>query len=101
MVRDGAVVAALALVAVGAWKLRVIAPATVAFDFLKNADFYTQIYPMSHRAAEWIRAGVVPLWNLSSAASTAVTPDPPSRPCPESPARVAGSVRVSSSRAAR
>lgn len=52
-----------ALVALADWKARIMAPATVAFDLLTNVDFYTQIYPMSHRAAEWIRDGVLPLWN--------------------------------------
>src|ERR1043165_6941147 len=45
--RDVAVVVAFALAALGVWRLRIIAPAHVAFDFLANADFYTQIYPMS------------------------------------------------------
>ncbi len=57
------VVVCFALVALVDWKTRIMAPATVAFDVLMNVDFYTQIYPMSHRAAEWIREGVLPLWN--------------------------------------
>jgi hypothetical protein len=62
--RELAIVAVgFALVALAEWKTRIMAPATVAFNMLVNVDFYTQIYPMSHRAAEWIRNGVLPLWN--------------------------------------
>ena len=45
------------------WKFRIIDPATQPFDVLANQDFFTQIYPMSLRAAAWLREGAIPLWN--------------------------------------
>jgi hypothetical protein len=60
---DVVIALAVAALAVLVWKLRIIDPATVEYHILANQDFFTQIYPMSHRAAEWIRAGTLPLWN--------------------------------------
>jgi len=60
---DLAITAALAVVAVVFWKLRIVDPATTPFEIFGNADFYLYIYPMAHRAAAWLRSGVVPLWN--------------------------------------
>ncbi|MCC6763040.1 MAG: YfhO family protein [Deltaproteobacteria bacterium] len=57
-----------ALITAGAamfWYFRIIRPAwdhPFAPGF-GNADFFMQIYPMSFRAAAWIRDGVFPLWN--------------------------------------
>ncbi len=63
---DGAGAAALiALGAVAFWWFRIILPAygqPFAAN-LGNVDFFTQIYPMSFRAAAWIADGVFPLWN--------------------------------------
>ncbi|MCC6847859.1 MAG: YfhO family protein [Deltaproteobacteria bacterium] len=61
-------VGAFGLIAAGAaafWWFRIIRP---AWDHpfvpgFGNADFFMQIYPMSFRAAAWIRDGVFPLWN--------------------------------------
>lgn len=44
------------------WRLRIIAPASEVMMW-SGGDLYAQIYPMAYRAAEWIRAGQVPLWN--------------------------------------
>lgn len=55
--------AVIAVVAVLVWYFRVIRPAHIHFDLLSNADFFTQIYPMWLRTAEWWRDGVLPLWN--------------------------------------
>ena len=59
---------AAALIALGVvafWYDRIILPpktSPFASDF-GNLDFYTQILPMSARGAEWIRQGILPLWN--------------------------------------
>lgn len=59
---------AAALIALGVvafWYDRVILPPKTApfiSDF-GNLDFYTQILPMSARGADWIRQGILPLWN--------------------------------------
>ena len=47
------------------WKLRIIDTATVPFrgDSVVAADFYCEIYPGRKLAAEWIRQGILPLWN--------------------------------------
>ena len=49
---DWVVVATLGILAVVFWKYRIVDPATKPFHYLQNADFYLQIYPMAHRAAE-------------------------------------------------
>jgi hypothetical protein len=60
-IRDWGIIAALALVVVLFWRLRLIAPAT-QLQFA-SGDFFTQHYPMADLAAEWMRAGSIPLWN--------------------------------------
>jgi len=60
---DTAIAIALVLAGIVVWKLRMLDPASVAYRPLGNADFYLQIYPMAHRAADWLRHGVLPLWN--------------------------------------
>jgi hypothetical protein len=57
-IRDWVVVAALFTGAVGFWYFRLILPATDP-----GGDLYEQIYPMTFRAAQWARAGYLPLWN--------------------------------------
>ncbi|MBI1816115.1 MAG: YfhO family protein [Deltaproteobacteria bacterium] len=59
---DGGFALALAAVVLAFWRLRIIAPATEVM-FGASDDPYTQVYPMAHRAAEWIQAGLLPLWN--------------------------------------
>ncbi len=66
---DAGVLAALAVTAVAFWKWRLITPAAIlvaspsTFANTGNGDFFTQTYPMWHRAAQWIFAGELPLWN--------------------------------------
>src|SRR5262245_8363754 len=60
---DRLVVAGLVVLGVAFWYLRIIQPATVGYELMANKDFYTQIYPMSYRAAQWLRSGTFPLWN--------------------------------------
>lgn len=60
-IRDWVIIAALALVAVLFWRLRLIAPATQLQ--LASLDLFTEHYPMGDLAAEWMRAGSIPLWN--------------------------------------
>jgi hypothetical protein len=55
--------AVIAAIAVLAWYFRVLRPAHIPFSLMGNSDFFTQIYPMWWRIAEWWRAGVLPLWN--------------------------------------
>lgn len=46
------------------WKWRIIDSAFEPYrGGIPAADFFLQIYPMAHRAAEWIRAGILPIWN--------------------------------------
>jgi hypothetical protein len=62
-VPDALALAAVVVTAIAAWYFRIILPAHVPFDLFSNSDFFTQIYPMWHRTSEWLRAGVLPLWN--------------------------------------
>lgn len=55
------IVAGLSLAAVLVWYTRLIAPAVS--DPFFTADIFLYTYPMWMRAAEWMRAGVFPLWN--------------------------------------
>lgn len=61
--RDVLVVAALGGVALAVWWFRIWGTASTKYSSLANGDFFTQIYPMSHRAAEVLRSGSLPLWN--------------------------------------
>jgi hypothetical protein len=64
VVQHAAPTALLVFSALLVWKLRIIDPAVLpARGMNASGDLYTQIYPVVHRAAEWIRAGTVPLWN--------------------------------------
>ncbi len=55
----------IAVAAVAFWHARIIAPPwKVPFAAtLGNLDFFSQIFPMSALGADWIRHGVLPLWN--------------------------------------
>jgi Bacterial membrane protein YfhO len=52
---------ALLIAAAFFWLLRIIEPATT-YEF-GSLDYFRYFYPMSHRAAEWMLHGVLPLWN--------------------------------------
>jgi len=56
-------VVALAALAVFVWRFRILGPAHTPYGAFANGDFYTQIHPMSYRAAAWMRHGKLPLWN--------------------------------------
>lgn len=60
---DTGIALGLATIAVLFWQLRIIAPAKEGSGFVTSADLFTQIYPMWYRAADWMRAGTLPLWN--------------------------------------
>jgi hypothetical protein len=52
----------LVAIAVAFWWFRISASAT-EYHFMASGDSYAQTYPMMHRAAQWMRAGHIPLWN--------------------------------------
>ena len=60
-VRDWLIAAGFAAVAVLFWRLRLIAPATQVH--FVSGDLFVEHYPMAVLAAEWMRAGSIPLWN--------------------------------------
>src|SRR6185503_18370087 len=61
---DLAIITAVVTAEVGLWKFRIIDLAVWPYRLLSpNGDLYTQIYPMSLRASEWIGSGQLPLWN--------------------------------------
>jgi Bacterial membrane protein YfhO len=64
-VADVAIAIAFALAAVALWKWRIIDPATEPYrgGVSAGGDLYVEVYPMSKIAADWIRAGRLPLWN--------------------------------------
>lgn len=59
---DTAVAIGLVAIAVAFWWFRISASAT-AYLPMASGDSYAQTYPMMYRAAQWIRAGRIPLWN--------------------------------------
>ncbi|GIW39942.1 MAG: hypothetical protein KatS3mg076_0519 [Candidatus Binatia bacterium] len=62
---DSILVGLLAALVAAFWVLRVVLPAhrNVPRLELSNSDLFTEIYPMSYRAAAWWKEGIVPLWN--------------------------------------
>src|SRR5207249_1837900 len=58
-----AVCVALVAVAMLFWRQHMMLSAHESFNVLTNADFFTQIYPMEHRATALLQDWTIPLWN--------------------------------------